>query len=220
MAQKLDPVHVTVVTVAASVVGLALKRKYGGDWFEFAGFFTGVVAVYLTAVEHIINWPIGLANVAITGWVCYASRLFGDLTLQVLFFILSVMGWISWARGGTHKNERPISRVSRLEAICGVAGLILGTAIYYPILLQMKDSAPFPDAILTVASIVAQIYVNLKKLENWLLWIPINAGYIPLYAYKNLVSFAVLSAIYLALAISGHFEWRRIYMRSQASIPT
>jgi nicotinamide mononucleotide transporter len=220
LAKKLDPVHVIVVTATATAIGFVLKQRYGGDWFEFAGFLTGVVGVYLTAIEHIINWPIGLANVAITGWVCYTSRLFGDLTLQVLFFVLSVMGWISWARGGTGNSERPISRVRKPEVIFGVAGLILGTAIYYPILLQIKDSAPFPDALLTVASIVAQIFVNLKKLENWLLWIPINAGYIPLYAYKNLVSFSVLSAIYLALAISGHFEWRRIYLRNQSSVPT
>ena len=91
------------------------------------------------------------------------------------------------------------------------ASLAVGTAIYYPIIKHFNGAAPFLDSLLTVASIIAQLLLNAKKLENWIIWIVVDIVYIPLYISRHLESTAVLYAILLAIAISGLVGWLKTY---------
>lgn len=209
MARKLNPIHLFAVTILSIVVGIGLKLQFGGDWFEFAGFVTGVLGVYLVSIEHIINWPISLANVAIYAYVFFTAKLYADMSLQFFFFALGVMGWYQWARGGENKTELPVSSISRIGWMWILGLWVVGTAIYVPIITHFKGASPFLDSVLTVGSVIAQVLLNKKKLENWILWIAIDAVYIPLYISRNLYATAVLYALLLALAVSGLMNWRR-----------
>jgi len=204
------------VSVAAVLVGLFLRWRFGGDWFEFAGFVTGVVAVYLVAKEHIINWPIGLINVSIYAYVFFQSRLYADMSLQFFFFALGVHGWYQWLRGGTQNSALTISRLNSKQW-SWVAGVwVVGVAIYYPIIHHFNGAAPFIDSSLTVASILAQVLLNRKKLENWILWIIVDIVYIPLYISRGLYSTAVLYGLLQSIAIAGLVSWKRTFDASTA----
>lgn len=203
--------HLAAVTVVTTVIGLMLQHRFHTDNWELAGFITGVVGVYLVAVEHIINWPVGLANVAIYGWVFYNSRLFADMSLQFFFFALGIQGWIQWARGGLDKRELQISRITGTQALMFLGAQVVGTAIYYPIIRHFNGAAPFIDSSLTVASIIAQLLLNFKKLENWIVWIVVDVIYIPLYISRGLQATAVLYVLLLSLAISGLIGWSKTY---------
>ena len=213
MKRTLHPIPLFAVTILAIVIGLALKGKFDSDWYEFAGFVTGVVGVYLVAVEHIVNWPVGIINVLIYAWVFFTSRLFADMSLQFFFFALSVHGWITWARGGTGKEERQITRIPNIGWLGIAVAWIVGTAIYFPIIKHFKGVAPFLDSTLTVGSIIAQLLLNYKKLENWILWIALDAIYIYLYVSRSLISTAVLYGLLLILAITGLIGWLRTYKK-------
>ena len=205
-----------LVTIVSIVAGLALKVFYKDDWYGFAVFVTGVVAVYLVAVEHISNWPIGLLNVAIWGWICYSGRLFADMSLQIFFFVLGIQGWYFWARGGEHHTSLKISKVPPKGWITMVAALAIGVSIYVPIITHFKADWIWVDSTLTVTSIIAQVLVNMKKIENWILWIVVNAAYIPVYKAKGYFSLAYLSAILLILAVVGFVQWIKIYKSESA----
>lgn len=203
--------HLAAVAVVTIAIGLVLQNRFGTDNWELAGFVTGVVGVYLVAVEHIINWPVGLANVAIYGWVFFRSQLYADMTLQFFFFALGVQGWLSWARGGLDKTPLNISRIKPAHFMMILGAQIAGTAIYYPIIKHFNGAAPFIDSSLTVASIIAQVLLNFKKLENWIIWIVVDVIYIPLYISRGLQATAVLYALLLTLAISGLIGWSKTY---------
>ena len=204
------------IAVVACLVGLARKSKFGGDWYEFLGFVTGVVGVYLVAIEHIANWPIGLVNVATYGYVFYNSRLYADMSLQVFFFALGVMGWYAWLHGGNNKTELQITSIKQIQWLWLVLALVIGTAIYYPIIHHFYGAAPFVDSMLTVTSILAQLLLNFKRLENWILWIFVDIVYIPLYISRQLYSTAILYAIFLVIAISGLISWFTTYKELNA----
>ena len=203
------------VALASSCVGLLMKAEFGGDWFEFVGLVTGVVGVYLVAIENIWNWPIGLINVTIFGYVFFASRLYADMSLQVFFFALGVMGWYAWLRGGEHQSELKISSITRVQWFQVVALWTIGTFIYFPIIRHFNGAAPFVDSSLTVASILAQILLNFKKVENWLVWITVDILYIPLYLSRGLYSTAILYFIFLGIAIHGLISWRKTFRSLQ-----
>ena len=211
MTKKLNLLHLAICILLSIGAGLLIRSIYHGDWFEFAGFVTGVVGVYLVAVEHIINWPVGLLNVAIYGYVFFSSRLFADMSLQFFFFALGVQGWWMWARGGQNRTELKITRIPILWWVGIVVALVLGTAIYYPVIEHFNGAAPFLDSLLTVASIIAQLLLNAKKLENWIIWIVVDIVYIPLYISRNLQSTAFLYSILLLIAISGLVNWMKTY---------
>lgn len=211
MGRKLNPFLLATVTIVSVLIGLALKHRFGTDWWEFAGFVTGVVGVYLVAVEHIINWPVGLINVSIYAWVFYVSRLYADMTLQFFFFALGVHGWLQWAFGGTGKDQLPITRISPRTWAAILVAWVVGTAIYTPIITHYKGASPLIDSILTVGSIIAQLLLNHKKLENWIIWIAVDIAYIPLYLSRDLKATALLYALLLGLAISGLVGWYRTY---------
>lgn len=211
MSKKIDLLKLAAVVLFSVVLGLVLKNLFKGDWFEYAAFVTGVVGVYLVAVEHIWNWPVGLINVAIYGYVFFTSKLYADMSLQVFFFVLGVLGWYTWLRGGIGATELKISRIPAIWWLFIAATWVIGTAIYYPVILYFGGKSPFVDTTLTVGSVIAQILLNVKKLENWILWIVLDVVYIFLYISRDLKSTAVLYALLLVLAIGGLISWLKTY---------
>jgi nicotinamide mononucleotide transporter len=216
LPRKLNLPVLLLVSVAAVLVGLFSRWRFGGDWFEFASFVTGVVAVYLVAEEHIINWPIGLINVSIYAYVFFQSRLYADMSLQFFFFALGVHGWYQWLRGGTQNTALTISRLNSKQWLWVAVVWVVGVAIYYPIIHHFNGAAPFIDSSLAVASIIAQVLLNRKKLENWILWIIVDIVYIPLYISRGLYLTAVLCGLLLSIAIAGLVSWKRTFDASTA----
>ena len=69
------------VTVGTVAIALVMRSYFGTDWWEFAGVVTGAIGVYLVAVEHIWNWPIGILNVLLYAYVFFGAKLYADMTL-------------------------------------------------------------------------------------------------------------------------------------------
>src|SRR5262249_57865006 len=90
-----------------------------------------------------------------------------------------------------------------LVAGCAGAGLL-------GFLLQRTTDASLPywDSSTTTFSLVAQWMQTRKWFENWLLWIVVDVVYVGMYLYKHLLLTAALYAVFLALAVMGHREWR------------
>ena len=74
----------------------------------------------------------------------------------------------------------------------------------------MTDSdVVFLDSITTALSLTAMLLLARRKLENWIFWIVADIIYIPLFIYKGLYITSGQYFVFLILAISGYFEWKR-----------
>lgn len=58
-------------------------------------------------------------------------------------------------------------------------------------------------------SVVAQLLLLRKKLENWVIWIAVDVLSIGIYLYKDVYLTAGLYVVFLLLAIGGLIGWRR-----------
>ncbi len=65
------------------------------------------------------------------------------------------------------------------------------------------------DAFTTAFAVAGQLMQARKWLENWLLWIVVDAVAAGVYVVKSLYPTAVLYALFIALAIKGYVDWRR-----------
>lgn len=203
--------------LAASAVAAIMLDAGRASWLEAASFVTGALCVWLTVRENIWNFPIGLVNVATFSVVFWKARLFGDAGLQVVYFILGVIGWSMWlSRDAARRPTLRIARASRVELVVLTLCVAAATLLLWRTLRLAGGSSSFLDALTTSMSLASQWLINKKRLESWIGWIIADAIYVPLYLSKGLTLTAILYAVFLAMAIAGLREWHRACKTSDA----
>jgi len=175
---------------------------------EILGFATGLWCVWLTVKARLLNFPVGLANDAFFLVLFVAARLYADATLQIVYFVLGLVGWYAWTHDNG-KSERAVRLASRWEVIALLLFVAIATIFLTWLLTKANDVAPFLDAFTTALSLAAQWMLNLKRVQNWWFWLIADAIYIPLYIYKHLWLTSIVYVAFFALCIIGWRAWRR-----------
>jgi nicotinamide mononucleotide transporter len=184
------------------------------EWVEWIAAILSAVSVYLSARENIWSWPTAIVSVAMYAFVFLRAGLYSDAGLQVFFFAISVYGWYEWLHGGENRTRLHVSRATpRVWAVSAVVGVAFWIVLGFLTSKLQGVSLPFLDSALTTLSIIAQIMMTRKILENWILWIIADIVYVPVYVFKGLYPTAGLYAVFLVLAIMGLVQWRRSYER-------
>lgn len=196
------------LTLVTTALALWMHSLGKASWLEVGAFVTGALCVWLTVKESVWNFPISLVNVAVFLFVFFEARLYADAGLQVVYFILSAVGWWMWLFGGANRTELRISRVPVGEALIVLLLAVLFTVGMTLYLRRIPGTVPLADAGTTAICLAAQWLLNRKRLENWWCWIVADVIYIPLYAYKELYLTSILYVVFLAMATMGLLEWR------------
>ena len=182
---------------------------------EVIGFVTGALCVWLVARQHVLNWPIGIANNLVWILLFAEAGLFADSMLQVVYIALAVFGWWTWSTRG-RTNSLPVSRTSVSQAVALTVVGVGGTALMTWFLdVATASTVPFWDAVTTVLSLLATWGQAYKKLSSWWMWIAADLVYIPLYLHKDLVLTALLYLGFLALCVRGLWLWRVDLLRTE-----
>jgi nicotinamide mononucleotide transporter len=175
------------------------------SWSELLGFITGVACVALAVARRISNFPVGIANNVFFGVLFLDSRLYADASLQAVYIVLGVMGWWVWWRGPELELRAERSSAGLLVSTAG--GVLLATLVLHPILEVAHGAAPWWDALTTSMSLGAQFLLNLKRLENWYVWIAVDLIYVPLYLSRDLNLTALTYVVFLGLCFMGWRQW-------------
>ena len=227
---------VTVASIAVAVVSMVcfsdefraapshmdffLKSVSGFGWFEYVRILsvvTGIVSVYLAAIENIWVWPIGIVWCLATAWVMIVFRFFGDMLLMYIYFFLQIHGWWSWTHGSEQRTELPIRwapwRTIALVVVLVAIGIWPSTLFLR--LPWVHGAAPFWDSFTTAGSLGAQFLLNRKYIENWIGWLIVDLVYVPVYFVKKLPDQAMVYVVFLVLAVIGLVQWIVLYKNSR-----
>lgn len=182
---------------------------------EILGFFTGIAGVYLTIKRSPFCWPISALNVMLYAVIFYDAKLYADMGLQGVFLFFSVYGWYAWTKGSDNylPDSSPLQvKQSTIKELSFGILITIPIAVILGYMLKNQTNADFPyiDSMLASLSIFAQILQTRKRLENWYLWILVDTVYILIYVSKDLYLSALLYAVFLALAMQGVIEWRKV----------
>jgi nicotinamide mononucleotide transporter len=178
-------------------------------WAELLGFATGALGVWLTVKFNIWNFPIGIANNIFFLVLFWTARLYADASLQIVYLVLGFMGWWEWLHGGERRSKRTMGHASLREVGLLLALVVPATWGLTVLLTSANDIAPFWDALTTALSLAAQWLLNLKKLQNWYLWIAADIIYVPLYFIKVLYLTGIVYVLFLTMCFLGLRAWRR-----------
>jgi nicotinamide mononucleotide transporter len=179
-------------------------------WLETIAVVTYAWSVWLLAKNDPAGWWIGLVGTALYGVVFYQAKLYAEVGLQGFYFITSLQAIYIWWRGGQNQTEKPVGRVSGKWL---VATAILAIASVFALrwfLITIRGAAPFWDALTTVMSLVAHLYLMARWLESWYLWIAVDIIYVPLYASRHLYLTSFLYGIFALMAVRGLQNFQRI----------
>ena len=197
-------------------------------WAEVLGDVAGAACVVLVVRQNILSWPIGLLNNVFWGWLFYRAKLYGDSSLQGVFFVLGLYGWWRWAAVSTRARgsrastttgsvasggpgpKLPVRRTRASEWRVLAVGLAISTTAVAAFLAGQTDSpAPVADASVLTLSLAATWGQAQKLLESWWLWIAVDVISVPLYASRALYPTAALYVAFGVLCVFGLRAWSR-----------
>jgi nicotinamide mononucleotide transporter len=192
---------------------------------EVVAFITGLLCVLLAALNIIWNWPFAIISTGISIYIFANAHLYADMGQYVYLFISNIYGWYYWSRRPKNQASIPIKRVSKNQLLWSLAAIVmLSPALGYmlvslaPVLHYSPAAFPYLDSFCTVCSLIAQLFLARRVLENWLLWIFVDIIYIGVYYMKDLQLFAVLFLVYTGLALFGYLDWCKDYRKQTVAV--
>jgi nicotinamide mononucleotide transporter len=188
------------------------------DPFEAMAALLVLVNIALVARRSVWNYPFGIAAVTLYGWVFWGAKLYSDMLLQGFFLALNIYGWFNWARSRAQAGE-----VIVLTLGWRMRGLMVGASLlaiwgWGTLMHRFTDAAlPWWDAGVAIASVVAQLLLSRRYLENWALWILVDIVAVPLFAARGLWLTSAVYLLLLGLSIWGLIGWHRAWRRQVAA---
>ena len=180
-------------------------------WLEVIAFVLALAMVGCNIREIHWGWPLAAISSVLYCALFWRSKLYGDAALQVFFALVALWGWAQWLRGWRDDGGAlTVARLSSRGLLASLAtGALLWPATGWFLKTWTDTDVPWWDAFPTSISVIGQILLGRKYLENWAVWLVVNLVSVGLFAWKSLWLTAVLYALFAALSIVGWRAWRR-----------
>ena len=184
-------------------------------WLEYIAVVAGIISVWFSKKENIWVYPTGLINTLFYIYLSFKGGLLGDASVNFYYTIMSIYGWIGWARIDNNKNK--VLNISAGNKKEWTEQFLFFAAFYLIIYLALSylktnfapEAIPWADAFASAAAFTAMWLMTKKKVESWYWWIATNIASIPLYFVKHYVFTSVYYLILLVMAVFGLLEWIR-----------
>ncbi len=179
------------------------------SWIELLAAALAVAYLLLAIGQHLSCWLAAFLSSVLYVWVLFSARLYMESVLNAFYAAMALYGFWQWRHGkgggALGVSRWPIARHALAALI--IVALSLATAAF---LRRYTPAAlPFPDSMVTWASVFATFLVARKVYENWHWWLLIDSVSVYLYYTRHLYATMLLFGLYLILIVIGMREWRR-----------
>ena len=197
-----------------------LHSMIGERPIEIGAVMLGIANITLLIRRSIWNYPFGIVMVSLYAWIFFREKLYSDTLLQIFFFVVQFYGWWYWLQGRDDEGHVIVRIMSKAQKLSYTAAGVVGVAALGTAMARYTDAAyPYWDASIAVCSVIAQILLARRRLENWLVWVGVDMLAVGLYWAKALYPTAALYFLFLILAWLGHVAWRRAYNTGETIEP-
>jgi len=181
------------------------------SWLELMAVVVALAMVGCNIREVHWGWPLAIVSSLMYFAIFWRSKLYGDASLQIFFAVIALWGWTQWLRGV--RPDGSALQVSRLSGR-GIAWAAGCAAALWPatgwFLATWTDTdVPWWDAFPTAVSVIGQVLLGRKFIENWAVWVIVNVVSVGLFAYKGLWLTVGLYLVFIVLSVTGWRAWSR-----------
>lgn len=192
------------------LAGMVQSALAGIAPLELAANLFTAVAIVLAGRNNIHTWWTGVVGCTLFGLLFAQSRLYADVALQLFFVVTSLVGWWKWLRG-REGEALPVTHAGMASMLWIVPLGVGATAAYGAMLHHFTNAyAPFPDSAVLVFSIIGQVLMMQRRVENWSFWLLVNTIATPLYFSRGLHLTAVLYAGFWINALVSWRNWHKL----------
>jgi nicotinamide mononucleotide transporter len=180
---------------------------------EFVAVVFGIASVFFSKKENIWVYPVGLVSTIIYIEISFKGNLFGEASVNIYYTIMSIYGWILWAKKDAQQHlvvhiTKSTAKEWRIQlGIFGGFYIIIYACLYWLKQNFAPGAIPWADAFASATAYTGMWLMAKKKVESWIWWILTNAASIPLYFAKGYVFTSVQYVVLLVLAVAGLIEW-------------
>jgi len=195
----------------------------------------GILSVYFSIKKNIWVYPTGIISTLIYVYILFNFGLLGDCMINVYYTVMSIYGWILWAKNSEDHVHVDVSWATTKEWMYGILlfalSLILVTVVYYykPYIdnsfsmenvslgLSHLDWGNWLDVVTTSVFLVGMWFMAKRRIENWIFWIIGDFICIPMMIYKGLGITSVQYLVFTIMAVQGYITWKESLRKSQKS---
>jgi nicotinamide mononucleotide transporter len=202
-----------------TVIILTLSILWKDTWYGTVASLTGIWCVVLTAKGKISNYYFGIVNVILYAVVAYQSKFYGEVMLNILYFLpMTVWSIFLWKKHKVSEDRPDDVKVITLkwkERILWFIGSVLAVLGYTYLLYVLKGNLPWVDSITTIASVVAMIILARRAIEQWILWIFVDILTVIMWVIAikqgaGDITILIMWIAYLINAIYGYINWVKL----------
>lgn len=181
-------------------------------FLEILGTVVGIFYLYYEYRASMKVWICGIIMPAISLLVYWKAGLYADFGINIYYLLAAIYGWVVWKYSGRKDVtlEMPITSTPARAWPVLIAASVVLFGIIGEILVRWTDSnVPWWDSFTTALSIVGMIMLARKWVEQWIVWLVVDAVCCGLYIYKGIYFYSALYGAYAIIAYLGYLEWKR-----------
>lgn len=177
----------------------------------------GLINIVLIIRRSVWNYPFGLVMVSLYALVFFEAKLYSDMILQGFFCVVQLYGWVNWAQA--KQGAAVPVRTMSLAIALALAGVTFAAWLIWSFAMdRWTDAAvPWVDGGIAMLSVTAQFMMARRYVENWVLWIVVDALAVPLFWSRGLLLTSGLYGLFLLLAVVGWVQWHRAIDRKSGA---
>ena len=207
-----------------SIAGLSLYWR--DSPIAIVAAVTGMMYTILAGKGKSACFLFGLVNTPIYAYLSFRQGFYGDFALNVYYFAMMFAGLRAWMAHKSDSEEEGICRTCldlkgrlKLLMVCSAASLAL-----FALLKFLGGSRPLCDAMTTVLSVAAMYLTVRRAIEEWVLWIAVNAIEVFMWAKvwlsgEGMISVLLMWLLFLVNGILIFSEWMRLERRKTIRKP-
>lgn len=156
---------------------------------------TGVMYTMLAGRGRISCYAYGLVNAPIYAYLSWRWGYYGDMALNLYYFAMMFPGVICWRKNLSADDAGSIvrTRLAACERIVWGAALSVGVVALWGVLVCLGGNRPLCDAFTNVFSIAAIVLTVRRCIEQWVLWLAVDAIEIFMWWHTGMDSVAILA---------------------------
>jgi len=162
--------------VAATLIILGVSIYQGDTLIGILASVSGVICVILCGMGRTSNYFFGIINTILYAYSAWRAKYYGDVMLNLLYYLpTNFVGWIVWKKNmNAETNEVYKKRMSVKMDLLLLAVSVAAVFGYAWLLKILGGNLPLVDSMSTVFSVIAQILMIRRFMEQWVVWIIVD----------------------------------------------
>ena len=202
--------------IFANAIIIGVSKYLGDTAIGILASMTGVTCVILCGMGKVSNYFFGTINVLLYAFVAWNAKYYGDVMLNLLYYFpTNIIGWVAWTKHiDKEKNEVYKKRMTWKQDFVLAVISVFGVLAYSYILKLLGGNLPIVDSMSTVFSVIAQILMIKRFMEQWVIWIIVDVVSVIMWiaAFFNggeSVAVLIMWSVFLVNAVIMFVKWRK-----------